>query len=666
MELSRPSPEASDALRFSAGEATVPVGGTYGRLFPIGWARNLNKEPPAAATFAPLYCLLLAALWILTRPYMGIIHDARLYMVQALERLHPHMFAGDMWFAFGSQGRFTIFSWLYDPMVEHLGPYAAHLTATVLGELFWFSALLFLTRALFRHGRTWIMAAAGVVLLNPYYGGLYVFSYGERFATPRLFAEALVILAIAAVVRRRWTLAALWLVPALLIHPLMTLPGIGVAAVLAAWEKPKLWWTYLAGALVLVALAAAGVGPFDRLFERFDPAWFAIVYKRCDFAFVTRWGWISVAIAAGPIAGLVMGLTLGSPTERRLLRTIAMIAAAGVVVTLLGGDLARDVLVVNLQPWRALWLLALAGNACAGAAVVRLPAGSAARKFVVLGIGCSLVETRLWVPPFMSSIAFGTALLAMLRERTPPDQRSRALDLAGATLGVCIVGGLLTVVWVLVPSRSALVGADRLIAYCVLTALGALLLVPGRRLSARPVLAWGLVLAVLAGSVGIWDQRTPWTRFLENGKVPVSLAHFVAGQRHIYWELGVDLLWLKLERPSYFSCLQGSGVMFFRKTAIEYQRRANGLAVLNTLDFANGDQGFCPQKRIPHQQGPVSRRQLVAACRSLPALDAMVLTRKVDGVPSTEWRAPVGLPVMRHGAMRTYDVFHMYRCGELR
>jgi hypothetical protein len=66
--------------------------------------------------------LLLAALWVAARPYFGIVHDARLYMVQALHALQPERFAGDLYFAFGSQDAFTAFSALDAPLIGAMGP----------------------------------------------------------------------------------------------------------------------------------------------------------------------------------------------------------------------------------------------------------------------------------------------------------------------------------------------------------------------------------------------------------------------------------------------------------------------------------------------------------------------------------------------------------------
>src|SRR5689334_23169132 len=71
------------------------------RLLAI-WQRVRSLESATAL-------LLLASLWLATRPYSGMIHDARIYLVQGLSHLYPGAFADDLFFKFGSQDGFSIF-----------------------------------------------------------------------------------------------------------------------------------------------------------------------------------------------------------------------------------------------------------------------------------------------------------------------------------------------------------------------------------------------------------------------------------------------------------------------------------------------------------------------------------------------------------------------------
>jgi len=57
--------------------------------------------------------LLGIATWALSHSYRGIFHDAGLYTLQALARLHPDSLPEDVFLKFGSQDGFTIFSPIY-------------------------------------------------------------------------------------------------------------------------------------------------------------------------------------------------------------------------------------------------------------------------------------------------------------------------------------------------------------------------------------------------------------------------------------------------------------------------------------------------------------------------------------------------------------------------
>lgn len=108
--------------------------------------------------------------------------------------------------------------------------------------------------------------------------------------------------------------------------------------------------------------------------------------------------------------------------------------------------------------------------------------------------------------------------------------------------------------------------------------------------------------------------------------------------------------------------------MFFRGTAVEYQRRSVGLAGLNTLDFLQSPYNSlqCEPKRQPNEQGPKTRAQLAAACRALPDLDTIVLTTHVPDTKPAEWHAPVSEVVIRGQRPERVNTFYRYRCAELR
>ena len=81
--------------------------------------------------------LLGVATWALSHSYRGIFHDAGLYTLQALTRLHPGSLSEDVFLKFGSQDRFTLFSPVFASASRLLGvePAAAALTLLFQGAL---------------------------------------------------------------------------------------------------------------------------------------------------------------------------------------------------------------------------------------------------------------------------------------------------------------------------------------------------------------------------------------------------------------------------------------------------------------------------------------------------------------------------------------------------
>ncbi len=220
----------------------------------------------------------LLSMWIATHPYRGIVHDSRLYTIQALNTFQPGRFAEDLNFTFGSQDSLTFFSLVYGPLVAGFGPAGGHFFATIIGAAVWVIALVFLMRSLFKNRREALAAVVACIALDASYGGLNIFHYGEGFVTPRIFAEALVMAALAFCLRERLFGSVLCLLGAAAIHPLMAMTGMAVVGAWTALNDRRALVAIGFAAMVGVLFAAAGVQPFARLLTSFDPDWFSSVW----------------------------------------------------------------------------------------------------------------------------------------------------------------------------------------------------------------------------------------------------------------------------------------------------------------------------------------------------------------------------------------------------
>ena len=335
--------------------------------------------------------LLLAALWITAHPYVGIEHDARYYMLQAIRANDPGRFADDLYFKYGSQDNFTLFTAAYAPVVARLGPGMAHLLFFVGEQALWFAALIWLSRLLFDR-KTWLAATVAMILCDGHYGSRHIFEYGEMFVTSRPPAEAFVLCALACLARRRIVLGLAFTVLAGLAHPLMALAGVGVFAVLAllhwrVWAR-RLWPLALAVGAAGVACLVLRVGPFARVFATFDSHWFDIVEQRSSYTFLAHWSladWLQLATTLG-----VLGFaSFGAHPHRPLFRAAALTAILALVADVVLGDVGRGVLAVDAQLWRVMWLATLFANGFAGYLIATEPPGSVSRPIILVALALS-------------------------------------------------------------------------------------------------------------------------------------------------------------------------------------------------------------------------------------------------------------------------------------
>src|SRR3954468_18365318 len=97
----------------------------------------------------PLVLLaVLLAINAVARPYGNIEHDTRLYSVQVLNHVEPGIYNDDLFFRYGSQDRFSIFSKLMAPLVKVLGLEPAFFLVYVVGNVIFFWSLILVVRRL--------------------------------------------------------------------------------------------------------------------------------------------------------------------------------------------------------------------------------------------------------------------------------------------------------------------------------------------------------------------------------------------------------------------------------------------------------------------------------------------------------------------------------------
>jgi hypothetical protein len=617
--------------------------------------------------------LLLIALWLATRPYIGVVQDARFYAIQALSALTPGRFGNDLYFRYGSQDQFTAFTLVYEPVLAALGLARAAMVLTIAGQVLWLAGLIYLAHGLFRNGRVAYVAVVMAVALS---GGVF-FHYGEQYLTPRLFAEALTLWALGAMLRGRPLIALAVLCLSTTVHPLMTLPGLAFLFLHEAAGRRAPWMMGAAGIIAAVALAWLGVQPFARLTETFDPAWFAVVRVRDFFGLIGEWRYVDWFRVLGMAILAALGLTVADPRERRFLLVALAVAFGGIAVTWIGGDLLHNVLVVDIQQYRATWLLVLTANLFVGPLLLRMPKSirTPLTRAALLWAVALLAMASFIVPAYVfatSMLVLGGLAYGAERVRQKP-LPAVARVLFGTIAGLFFAASAGFIYhyffWIGdVPAVLTPVVQGIALTVAVLGAIAVQMTAPihVRRALARWLATFSACLAAVA--VLIWDQRTPWTTFVETTEVvPKTLAPLLPEHGQIYWEGDVRFPWFVLRRPNYFSCPQGTGALFFRATALTYQHRYDSFRQLQPLDF--GQETTCPLPPAA-EGGSFSRLALVSVCADEPDLGALVLTRPVSDTPGTVWVAPVPFEDIRPkglslGSLRT-DRFYIYSCADLR
>jgi hypothetical protein len=316
------------------------------------------RAPPASAGELSriarwAWLLFIIATWMLLHLYEGLRHDAIMYSMQGLAHVRPAYWSQDVYLRFGSQDQFSVFPRLFARCIAWFGLEHGAELLTAIAELAFFVTAWRLARLLLPE-REALMGLFLLVALPGTYGSVDIFHVVEDFITPRLLAEALVLAGILNWLKQRPLIALLCLTAGLFVHPLMAATGIGLWLWLSIVQpRPRLaMFLALAGVALLALLRITVSGPPVR----FDDLWFAISPSALPYLLITRWDGYVWGVTLAPLLLLAAGSTLlEQQPARRLARAGLGIGIAGIALSAYGGDLLHLTLIVQGQPWRAMW-----------------------------------------------------------------------------------------------------------------------------------------------------------------------------------------------------------------------------------------------------------------------------------------------------------------------
>jgi hypothetical protein len=642
----------------------------------------------------PLSLLLaMLALNALAAPYAGLMHDARLYAAQVWHRLDERAFADDLFFLYGSQDQFSIFSRVVAPVAAMVGVPAAFFLFYLAGKALYFLAAL---RLVFRLVPGRVLAVVSLLLLavsSIPYGGFGVFGVNEPFFTPRPIATACVLLGVERVLAGRFGLAFLVVLVGGLMHPIIAVPGLAIVVV--SWARARLpgrvFWTLSAIGGLALGIVLASPPLAGRLFGQMDEDWLMTARHASPYASPLDWPTFDLAASFGPPLVLLAAAWVN---RRRRLAGVALLAVlvgwGGLAASVLG-SLMGYALLVQGQFYRALWLVnflqmplglwlmwqlwhsgeigrcpdwgvrSTSKESLASALGPQIRTSPATSRLAAVALACWLLLSRyeielllfLWPLPVI-----GLHLRGLGRQ---PRTAGWLWKSALASLLFAIVVGAALRFYLIIHWRSTLLARVEDLDYCRVL-LGA----PGFALWALAGLAgvtalrgWlgsGAGFRRLFGPVFLTIQLTafvaPLTSYYQQhcryDRDDIAfVANYVneardpsAGRPTLYWSnTSLGTLWIDLHAKSYYQLQQVQGLLFSRAEAVEAHRRARVVRRFE-LDHWKKEKEFIPADWLNLLQGfhecdlersRPTRADLERLCRE-QALDFAILPQAFEGL----------------------------------
>ena len=631
------------------------------------------------------YYLVLLPVALLMFPHKGIIHDTRFYVFNILNIAYDGIFANDVIAILGTQDKYTLFSLIAAPLYKILSPWAATALVFIVGQLVWFSGLIALIAKFTEDGKTAFYGLLSAFLLPTAYFGFTVLSYGEPFATPRLFAEGLTFWSLWCFFNRSYLISALLVLAALSLHPIM---GLITAALIAGilLQEGRRWWLIFGAASIagIAIILVSGVIPLEQMTAVLEGEWLDVVEKRARYLFVSEWrvwDWTRIILA---ISITLPMIALYSGWQRRLILSALIVGASGLAVSFIGTDMVHNVLLSQVQASRAIWFAYLLGNVAFGVVIAGLYKKSEADgdAFFFLYITAWTVTHLLWPVPGMI-LGVGASGLAYLRITGKiagiPSLFRRLIYLMSIILFFWLIFFRIKF-WLIPANRETLFSqGDAFVGIGGFTQLELAFIVfivfavVRLRLSVPPLVTKGLIILLAVWSLTVWDRRSADDRGLEGDYQVAEILEQIPEGAEVYWEGTVKGAWFLLLRPSYFADIQGAGTVFSQALALEFLKRSRVAHAIDGVDYVDI---WRPAKTAAEYAErlkatkKLARGDLANACATAPELDFLVLTRRIDGAYLLAWQ-PRTRDQAAGAAATTRNSLpeksrYLYRCADFR
>jgi hypothetical protein len=628
---------------------------------------------------------VILSVWLLNRYYEGIVNDNRIYIGRVLADLDPHGLGREPAFIYDEQTKHTIFSHLLTPLVAAFGPSATSMGVTLVILLIWLAAATWLAHKLMPR-RMVPAALICAAVLPAFYGPLDIFAFGQALVTPRGFAEAGVLAALAALLSGRRLLCAALLTLAAAFHPIMVAPGFGVMFLFLAQKDWRWWGLVPLGLIGLLAAGALHLGPAKTLLTVFDPDWRYVIHRYKGFLFVANWPAATWRHTALPVTTLAIAAMVLRGRCRVLVIAALIVAAAGLAASFLLGDLLGSVLIIQLQLWRGLWIVQVLAVLLVPVLAVELwtlQRRDARLSVVLMGLSWIQLNETLGIFPIMAA---GLGLAAAARWRQTDLAPAKALTVASIGALVYILGGagkalynVLLTIQMYTNLRFGLpplfFERTRIHVLPIFAIALALLLFPRLvtpRVGRIAIVLTAVLLIQLTALA--WDERTPTRRITDLGQGRADLNRLIGPETGagVVWMPDDNAPWFLLSRATWVSDLQGAIGTFSRPLIMQWQAR--------TMELVKSGLGTIPNTD-PHawqalaQAGDDahSRDGALRVCGLKNGPQAIVLagdlTKMFGPGVAARWRAPVRgvwqASDIKPPKLITFDYYTIVRCNRV-
>jgi hypothetical protein len=400
---------------------------TFTTLAPITQRPSLATRIVASKALFVSACTVLAFLLLGYHPYT---EDGGIYAAAMDLRLHPSLFPADRAFAVGQTSRT-----LFVPLIASLTQ-AFHLRLPVMLLLLQVCALaatitaaLILAPRLFYEERQqrWTVLTLTVSLGVPIAGTSLFLC--DPYITPRSFTTPLILLAINALLRRRFGTMAACMAVAFALHPLMAVWASVLLLVLLARQSTRPVLLSLTAAIVVLSCMG--------MVHAFSPSEGAAAHAAAlsrDYWYLSEWDVSEIiGLVAPPLLLLWLTYRRAADSTERHARDIAFAVAIAVVTVTLGSILfvrERDtaLLLARIQPLRLLHPVYLLLPMILGGRLAQslpgtvrwLPATATALGLVCMQISTYPASGYFELPGALPTNAWVQAFL-WTRDNTPAD-----------------------------------------------------------------------------------------------------------------------------------------------------------------------------------------------------------------------------------------------------